>query len=211
MPQKQAKPRRAARLKPHDIFQPGSIADRVELQLGVLTQGVIDCMALATGAYSDLTEGPADAPNDWRKARPTSSWQTARSAELRDAARLSEASARLLAGFAKLRGQFSQNFTIRHTDGRGGKAKAQQQNTMLTHSFSLPGKQAVAEDATPTAAGLTRGLAKIAGDMAQRRAQEKNGGESPREKLARVLDELARAHDATAEAAGDGATPSSGS
>ena len=189
MPQNQSQTGQAARPEAEDFFHPGSIADRVDAQLGVLTQGVVDCMVLATGAFPDLTEGAPPGPNAWPSVKPGTvpAWQAARSAELRDAARLSEASARLLAGYAKLRGQFSQNFTIRHTDGQRGNAKARKRDTMVTHSFSLPGKQAVAEDTTQTAADLTRGLAKVAEGLAQRRAAPQEEGESAKEKLLRIF------------------------
>ncbi len=154
-----------------DFYTPGSIEERVNLQLGVLTQGVVDCMMLATGAFPDLTEGPAAQvhPMVHGAAKSGSSWQAARSAELRDAARLTEASARLLAGFAKVRGQFSQDFTIRHSDRRGANAKKRMKGTTVTHRFSVPAQDALGDGALPdaTAADLTRGLSKIAEDLAR--------------------------------------------
>lgn len=175
-----------------DYFHPGSIAERVDTQLGVLTQGVVECMILATGNFPDLTEGPPAEPDARIKVKPMtlSSWQAARSAELRDAARLTDASARLLAGFAKLRGQFSQDFTIRHSDRQGANAKKRQRNTTITHSFSVPGKQALAvEDAgDESAADLTRELRKIAERLAQDVRKNGDGVESPLEMLKRKLD-----------------------
>ena len=134
------------------FFAPGSIAERVELQLGVLTQGVVDCMILATGAFPNLTEGEPTEPNAFSKPPgpgTLSSWQAARSAELRDAARLTEASARLLTGFAKYRGQFSQDFTIRHNEKRKD-AKDRLRNTTITRRFSVPEHAAVTDAAPPT-------------------------------------------------------------
>ena len=179
-------------IDPASFFTPGT-AERVELQLGVLTQGVVECMILATGAYPQLTEGADLSPNPFGrpKAAPTSSYQAARSAELRDAARLSEASARLLAGFAKLRGQFSQDFTIRHSDRRrGADKKNHQRNTTITHSFSVPQKHAVGEDNVDpkTTSELTRGPAQVAESLAQGRAAPAQGKESAMDELRRSLD-----------------------
>ncbi len=133
------------------FFAPGSIAERVELQLGVLTQGVVDCMILATGAFPNLTEGEPAEPNVFKppKLGTVSTWQAARSAELRDAARLTEASARLLIGFAKYRGQFAQDFTIRHNEKRKD-AKDRLRNTTITRRFSVPERAAVADNTPPT-------------------------------------------------------------
>ena len=46
-------------LDPQSLFHPGTIAERVDFQLGLLTQGVANCMILATGAFPGLTEDPA--------------------------------------------------------------------------------------------------------------------------------------------------------
>lgn len=136
---------------PSTFFAPGSIAERVELQLGVLTQGVVDCMILATGAFPNLTEGEPTEPNAFGKhpkLGTPSTWQAARSAELRDAARLTEASARLLTGFAKYRGQFAQDFTIRHNERRKDD-KDRLRNTTITRRFSVPEREVVTDAAPP--------------------------------------------------------------
>ncbi len=177
-------------IDPASFFTPGTIAERVELQFGVLTQGVVECMILATGAYPQLTEGMATEPNAFArpKAAPISSYQAARSAELRDAARLSEASARLLAGYAKLRGQFSQDFTIRHSDRRrGADKKDRQRNTTITQRFSVPQRHGAGEDNVDpkTTSELTRGLAQIAESLAESKAAPAKGAESARDKLFR--------------------------
>ncbi|HEY4943339.1 MAG TPA: hypothetical protein VII56_18055 [Rhizomicrobium sp.] len=181
----------APKIEAEHLFQPGSIAERVELQLGVLTQGVVDCMILATGAYPMLTEGPVAEPNAFAKPKAAglSSYQSARSAELRDAARLSEASARLLTGFAKLRAQFSQDFTIRHNEKRkAGDAKNRLRNTTITQRFSVPGREAVSIDSVDpkTTAKLTRGLAKMAEGLNQKTtAQRTEKGDALRAELFR--------------------------
>lgn len=173
------------------FFTPGTIAERVELQFGVLTQGVVECMILATGAYPQLTEGADAAPNSANASRPVAalSYQAARSAELRDAARLSEASARLLAGFAKLRGQFSQDFTIRHSDRRRGTdKKSRQRNTTITQRFSVPQKHAVGEDNVDPkmTSDLARSLARAAESLARSKAAVSvKDGESARDQLRR--------------------------
>lgn len=189
-------------IDPASFFTPGTIAERVELQLGVLTQGVVECMILATGAYPQLTEGADAAPNPFGrpKAAPASSYQAARSAELRDAARLSEASARLLTGFAKLRGQFSQDFTIRHSDRRRGTdRKNRQHNTTITHSFSVPQKHAVGEDNVDPkmTSQLTRGLAQAAESLSRSNpAISEIDRESVKDQLRRSYDLARQAKDA---------------
>ncbi|HXC55258.1 MAG TPA: hypothetical protein VNU97_08190 [Rhizomicrobium sp.] len=177
---------------PASFFYRGTIAERVDMQLGVLTQGVADCMILATGAFPNLTEGAAQEPN--ALARPSvnavTSWQAARSAELRDAARLAEASARLLTGFARLRGQFSQDFTIRHSDRRAGaKAKHRQRATTVVHSFSLPAAPGDGAGELPSpASGLSPGLA----DIAQRFAAEMSARHGDGQSSDAAVEELER-------------------
>lgn len=180
-------------LKAEDLFFPGTIAEQVEMLMGVLTQGIVDCMIFATGAYPNLTEGPPDEPNAFAKpkAKAISTWQAARSAELGDAARLTEAGARLLTGFAKLRGQFSQDFTIRHNEKRKA-TKNRLRNTTITHSFSVPGSEAVSVMSIDpkTTTGLTRNLAKVADNLAEGRAKTRAAEEKKKGEAA--LDELYR-------------------
>lgn len=131
-------------LDPAAFYVPGTFAERVDLQLGLLTQGVADCMILATGAMPGLTEGAPEQPAQYYPHRPPApnkndnAWQAARSAELRDAARLSEASARLLMGFARLRGEFKQDFTVRHTDDRAASEDGRRSSTVVIQKFSVP-------------------------------------------------------------------------
>ena len=124
-----------------------SLSQQIELQLGLLTQGVSECMILATGAAPNLTEGPEpEARPSYSHVRtPTSrpvSWSTARSLQLRDAARLAQSSAGLISGYAKLRGQFAQRFTVRHTDSRDG-GKNSRRVTTITQSFAVPRGEAM--------------------------------------------------------------------
>ena len=216
------------KLTPEDLFHPGTIAERVEVQLGVLTQGVIDCMIFATGAFPSFTEGtvPEQTSNPYApyphkqqaqsaRAGSLTSWQAARSAELRDAARLSEATASLLTGFAKLRGQFSQDFTIRHNEKRkAGDPKSRLRNTTISHSFSVPAREAVSvESVDPaTPAGLTGYFAKVTEGLApDSDATKKADGEA-------ALNELYRRFGVSRDEKDDGAdeedaddAPSSGS
>jgi hypothetical protein len=122
------------------LCHPGSFSEQVELQLGLLTQGVTECMMLATGAFPGLTEEEEPEAPAWghrRPKTPTASWATVRSGQLRDAARLSEASARLLTGLAKVQAQRGQRFTVRHTDRNDG-TKNRRRVTTITHSFHVP-------------------------------------------------------------------------
>ena len=175
------------------FFYPGTVADRIEMQLGVLTKGVVDCMLLATGDFPDLTEGvappaggyPPHMPMPKVKSGPVTAWQAARSAELRDAARLSEASARLLEGFAKFRGQFSQDFTIRHSSKRGAHKKVRADTTTMVHTFSVPSAPGAELDLQ--AQDVRRGLTKVAEDMAARTGASRPDDDDALEALKRQL------------------------
>ncbi len=132
------------------LFHSGSLTEQIELQLGMLTQGVTECMILATGAVPGLTEGPvpdAAAQNVWPRPKKSASgnnWTVPRSLQLRDAARLSQASASLVSSFVKLRGQFGQRFTVRHTHaGDGDRKKKRRGVTTVTHSFTMPREDAI--------------------------------------------------------------------
>ncbi|HEX4303801.1 MAG TPA: hypothetical protein VHZ78_13475 [Rhizomicrobium sp.] len=213
-----------APLNPEQLFHPGTIAERVDVMMSVLTQGVVDCMIFATGAFPSLTEGEPEEPNAFAKPKPAglSSWQAARSAELRDAARLTEASARLLTGFAKLRGQFSQDFTIRHNEKRGAGKKTRQRNSTVTHRFSVPAREAVSQTHVDPKmkSDLTRNLAGVAESLAAGRSQTRAAERDDKNEAA--LDELYRRlgiprpakddePDDTANPAGDPPPPPTGS
>jgi hypothetical protein len=75
--------------------------------------------------------------------------------QVNDAARLSEASARLLTGFAKIRNQFSQDFTMRCSESRDAKGRPRQVTT-LTHRFSLPREESSKEAIAATTEALDR-------------------------------------------------------
>ncbi len=199
--------------KPEQFFHPGNMAERVDTMMGVLTQGVVDCMVLATGAFPTLTEGEPEQPNVWAKPKPAglSTWQSARSAELQDAARLTEASARLLQGYARLRGQFSQDFTIRHNETRKpGKPKSRRQNSTVTHSFSVPANEAVESSSLDPSvtADLTRNLAAVAESLVQGRATDTTDeNEKALDELYRRLGLKRGAAGETDDAAGDPPPP----
>ncbi len=189
-------PKPASQLQPEQLFHAGTMAEQVEVMMGVLTQGVVDCMIFATGAYPNLTEGSPEEPNAIAKPKPggLSTWQSARSAELRDAARLTEASARLLTGFAKYRGQFSQDFTIRHGETRkpGDAKKKRQRHSTITHRFSVPAREAptVASLDPETTAERARKAAAAASlaeaERQARAAQEKAEHETSIDELYRI-------------------------
>jgi len=189
----------AAKNDPLDLtglIVPGSFAARVDLQLGLLTQGVADCMILATGAFPGLTEGATAQPvTNYYSHRPPpappasgNAWQTARSAELRDAARLSEASARLLLGFARLRGTFRQDFTVRHTHEQPAGKDGGRGMTVVTQRFAVPG---AGEEQTPElGADITAQLGKTVEAMAKSRGTNAAAGAHDPEELAKVQREL---------------------
>lgn len=94
----------------------GSIKQQVDMQLAFLTQAMIDGAVLAKGLFDDPE--PNAVAETWpprRGSQPAASrWRVHRSAELQDMARIAASSARLIAAYARLDGQFHQNFTIHH-------------------------------------------------------------------------------------------------
>ena len=95
-----------------ELFLPplGRPEEQAEMQISFLTQGVTECLMRST----ELFEPPEPEPppgdsggygHTRRKAAPPPR-ATRRSQELRDAAHLSNATARLIAACAKLRGEF---------------------------------------------------------------------------------------------------------
>jgi hypothetical protein len=146
------------------LYFKGSLSQKVEFQLGILSQAVGDCIVFASGSFPNLSEGPLqEVPSrghDRSYARPLG-FAAARSLQLNDAARLSEATARLLTGFAKIRGQFAQDFTMRCCESRDAKGRPRQVTT-VTHRFSLPREEASQEAIATTREAVERVRAKLA-------------------------------------------------
>jgi hypothetical protein len=121
----------------------GTVPEQVELQIALLTQGMMESMLLSSGEFSsDRGEAPAQEVNVWQRRASSkatlSRAQLARSADLKDAARLSEASAKLLIGLARLRGQFKQDFTVHHTSSRDDKTGERKHVTVARQNFTTP-------------------------------------------------------------------------
>jgi hypothetical protein len=119
------------------LFNTEPLLDQLEMQVGLLTSAMNENMLLATGAAPDLSEGPMPAVPNYATGyaeRPTS-WADARSLHMRDAARLSFATASLIGAYSKLKGLAPQRITARYTtvpdpDGR----KKPRQITTITDS-----------------------------------------------------------------------------
>jgi hypothetical protein len=128
---------------PEDIYFAGTMAERVDVLMGVLTHAVVESVALAGGAYPALTEkgwseqaadrGGYDGmppPPESPGSGPLSSFLAARSAGLRDAALLSEASARLLDSYARYSRQFSRQSTLCIDDWHDGDKRRRHTRTV---------------------------------------------------------------------------------
>lgn len=134
----------ADRLKnfdPEAHYNSDPLLTQLEMQIGLLTSAMTKNMLLATGVCPGLTEplSDEDAPkNVWRrpKAGPAgNAFADARSLHLRDAARLSFATASLIGAYAKLKGSAPQRITARYTSVPGtDKRKKPRTITTLTHS-----------------------------------------------------------------------------
>jgi len=130
-----------------DLFNPDPLLDQLEMQVGLLTSAMTRNMLLATGALPDLSEGPLpDAPRHgvgYGKSTPAerpTSWADARSLHLRDAARLSFATASLIGAYAKLKGPAPQRITARHTivPDPDGRKKPRKITTVTHHVIASP-------------------------------------------------------------------------
>jgi hypothetical protein len=132
------------------MFNSDPLLDQLEMQVGLLTSAMTRNMILATGAVPDLTEGPLpETPRygvGYGKPKPVeraTKWTDARSLHLRDAARLSFATASLIGAYAKLKGPAPQRITARYTivpDPGGGK-KSRKITTVTHHVIAAPDAQ----------------------------------------------------------------------
>lgn len=128
------------------LFNHGTFQQQVEMQMALLTQAVASCMLYASGAGRDLDEEPPSSGGMRVGPRPraarATAWPQARSAQLHDAARLAEASARLVNGYAKFRSHVDQQFSLRHTASHNKRGKKLRVST-ITHRFSAPRDEAI--------------------------------------------------------------------
>lgn len=112
------------------LFMPpeGNLEEQIALQVGFMTQGVMECVVRSSGIFDlPLPQDEVQSRNDYgydrRKRNASSSFVSSpRSVELRDAAHLSNATARLIAAHAKLRGEF--HFTYSRVMTVPGRAAA---------------------------------------------------------------------------------------
>lgn len=130
------------------LFSHGTFEQQIEMQMALLTQAVASCMLHASGAVRDLAEEPQSSRGTWGEplsnTAPVNNWPQTRSLQLHDAARLAEAAARLVNGYAKFRGHIDQQFSLRHSashDKRGKKLRV----STITHRFTAPRGEAIPE------------------------------------------------------------------
>ncbi|MDE3115601.1 MAG: hypothetical protein KGL26_08385 [Pseudomonadota bacterium] len=91
-----------------ELFLPpeGGIEEQLQRQIAFMTQGVMDCMVLAN-AFPELSgPSPEPPPDVWGRRRPAEPPPDQRALRMREAAHLSNATARLVGAYAKLRGEF---------------------------------------------------------------------------------------------------------
>ncbi len=92
-----------------ELFMPpeGGIEEQLQRQIAFMTQGVMDCMVLAND-FPELSGPPPEPPppDVWGRQRPAAPPPDQRALRMREAAHLSNAAARLVAAYAKLRGEF---------------------------------------------------------------------------------------------------------
>jgi hypothetical protein len=129
------------------LFNHGTFQQQIEMQMAMLTQALASCMLYASSAGRDvLEEEPQTRSGFWSGTRPaaqrTTNWPQVRSAQLHDAARLAEASARLVNGYAKFRSHVDQQFSLRHTASHNKRGKKLRVST-ITHRFSAPRDEAI--------------------------------------------------------------------
>jgi hypothetical protein len=120
------------------LFSQGTLQQQVEMQMALLTQAVASSMLHASGAVADPVEAQSGSG-----ANASNSPQI-RSLQLHDAARLAEAAARLINGYAKFRSHIDQQFSLRHSATRDKKGKTLSVST-LTHRFTAPRDETIPE------------------------------------------------------------------
>ncbi len=130
------------KVDPNDLFSSDPLLDQLEMQVSLLTSAMTKNMVLATGVAPDLTEGELPETPKYgvgygrpEPAERATTWAAARSIQLRDAARLSFATASLIGAYTKLKGLAPQRIAARYTmvpdpDGR----KKPRKITTITHS-----------------------------------------------------------------------------
>ena len=109
-----------------ELFMPpeGGIEEQLQRQIAFMTQGVMDCMVLANN-FPELSgpEPEPPPPDVWGRRRPAEPLPDRRAQRLREAAHLSNATARLVAAYAKLRGEFHFTYSrVENVPGRRRKA-----------------------------------------------------------------------------------------
>jgi hypothetical protein len=108
----------------------GTIRQQVEMQLAFLTKAVVDSSVLCSGLF-EPDVAPPEPVFRARAAAPRTP-RNIREFELGIAARMAEASAKLIAAYAKVHGHFEQRYTVHHLhkiEGDGTKRKV----SRLTH------------------------------------------------------------------------------
>ena len=136
---------------PPDLPPAGDLEEQTRRQMAFLTQGVMECVMRATG---DGAAHPPAAPD--AEGPP-------RSAALRDAAHLSNAAARLMAAWAKVRGEY--HFTYTH-EPKAGTPAARRKGSTSGASPPTPNRRR-RSPTTPTI-GCSAGLGRVRAAPARR-------------------------------------------
>jgi hypothetical protein len=97
-----------------EMFAPpiGTIRQQVEMQLAFLTKVVVDSSVLCSGLFEPKAAPPE--PVFRGRAAASKTPRNIREVELGIAARMAEASAKLISAYAKVHGHFSQHYTVHH-------------------------------------------------------------------------------------------------
>ena len=114
-----------------ELFMPpeGGIEEQIERQIAFMTQGVMECMVLASG-HPDLVGPPPEPPppDVWGRHRPADPPPDQRALRMREIAHLSSATARLVGAYAKLRGEFHFTYSRVETVPRPRRKPPQQED-----------------------------------------------------------------------------------
>ena len=113
-----------------ELFLPpeGGIEEQLQRQIAFMTQGVMDCMVLANDFPEFSGPLPEPPPPDvWGRRRPAEPPPDRRAQRLREAAHLSNATARLVGAYAKLRGEFHFTYSRIENVSRADKKPAREE------------------------------------------------------------------------------------
>lgn len=128
------------------LFNHGTFQQQIEMQMALLTQAVARCMLHASGDFVDQeTVRPSPYVRRYDAPPPASypiDSPATRFAQLQNAARLAEASASLVHGYARFRSHVDQQFSLRHTASHNKTGKKVRISSLM-HRFTAPRDEAI--------------------------------------------------------------------